>query len=86
MIEVHLYGSLRRFGPGGSVAQDCVVKVEAEGDQLSVGDLAAKLGIPLEEVASVFCDGKWQIEGVATPLRKTTRLGIFPPKMALLYV
>ncbi|MGE5617682.1 MAG: hypothetical protein ACM3US_00315 [Sphingomonadaceae bacterium] len=86
MIEVHLYGRLRRYGPTQEATTPCVLRVEPHPEHRTVGDLVTSLGIPPEAVASVFSDGRWRQEGVNAPLGETTRLGLFPPNMSLLYV
>ena len=86
VIEVHLYGRLRRYGPTGDVSVACVVRVEPDADHQTVGDLIAALGISGPEVGSVFRDGHWEREGLSTSLRGARRLGLFPPEMGLLYV
>ncbi len=86
MVEVHLYGRLRRYGPTTEPATDCVLRVEWGTQHRTVGELVASLGIPREEVASVFRDGRWEREGLNTPLGEAKRLGLFPPNMRLLYV
>jgi hypothetical protein len=86
MIEILLYGRLRQYGPPGSPRDRCVVRARAGADDRTVGDLLARLGIPPDEVASVFADGRWVRAGPDTPVAGITRLGLFPPEMGLLYV
>ncbi len=86
MIEVHLYGKLRRFGPTANPRVDCVIHADAGTGDRTVGDLLPGLGIPAEEVASVFADGRWMRAGVGTPIAGVTRLGLFPVEMSQLYV
>ncbi len=86
MIEVHLFGRLRRYGPTQQPTVECVLQVEPRPEHRTVGDLAAFIGIPTGEVASVFRDGRWQQQGIKTPLAGSTRLGLFPPNMSLLYI
>jgi hypothetical protein len=86
MIEVHLFGWLRRYGPTTDPTVECVVMAEAGPELRTVGDLVESLRIPLHEVASVFVDGRWQQAGLEAPLVGATRLGLFPPNMRLLYI
>ena len=86
MIEVHLYGRLRRYGPAGDTRLACVVRVEPGAGQQTVGSLVEALGIPGREVGSVFRDGRWAREGPDASLEGVARLGLFPPEMSLLYV
>ena len=86
MIEVYLYGRLRRHGLTGDAREPCVVRAEPAGEQRTAGDLVEALGISSAEVGSVFRDGKWQRDGLAAPISGARRLGLFPPEMGLLYV
>ncbi|MCL4369628.1 MAG: hypothetical protein M1380_01790 [Chloroflexi bacterium] len=86
MIEVYLYGRLRRYGPAGDPTTECVLLAEAGEEHPTVGDLIASLGIPPLEVASVFRDGHWMREGLEASPGGARRLGLFPPNMSLLYV
>lgn len=86
LIEVHLYGSLRQYGDLADPTLECVVRVQVDADHVTVGGLLGSLGIPPQDVASVFIDGRWEREGVRATLRDARRLGLFPRKMGLLYV
>lgn len=86
MVEVHLYGRLRRYGPTSDVTTACVLRAEPGVEHQTVGDFVASLGIPRQEVASVFRDGRWMREGLEAPLGGARRLGLFPPNMNMLYV
>ncbi len=86
MMEVHLYGRLRRYGASCDPTIDCILEVEPRAEQQLVEDLVASLGIPPQEVASVFRNGHWQQEGLKASLAGVTRLGLFPHTMSLLYV
>jgi hypothetical protein len=86
MIEVHLYGRLRGYGPTLDPSRPCVVLAVPGPGQETVGDLVLALGIPGSEIASVFSDGRWVREGLDAPLDGARRLGLFPPEMSLLYV
>ncbi|MDW8102780.1 MAG: hypothetical protein RMK30_07885 [Anaerolineae bacterium] len=57
MVEVHLYGKLRRFGPELRGDRNTVVKLEVESGE-TVGDVLKRLGIPVEEIAHVFLNGR----------------------------
>ncbi len=86
MVEIHLYGQLRRYGPSPDPTAPCVLRVEPGDGHRTAADLVASLGIPPEEVASVFRDGRWERDGVRSPIEGAARLGLFPAKMSLLYV
>lgn len=82
-VEVHLYGSLRRFAQERDPAADSVVFVPvAEGE--TIGALAARIGIPFEEIGrNVFLDGA--LSSLSREVRGGERLALFPPDMNLLY-
>jgi hypothetical protein len=83
VLEVHLYGKLRRFAEGKEPTQDSIVRVKVtEGE--TIEDVVHRIGIPLEELgANIFLNG-----GYSVLTRKVTpgdRLGLFPDNMQLLY-
>lgn len=86
MIEIHLYGRLRRYGPTTDIRSHCVVVAPPDAALGSVGDVLARLDIPHDQVASVFADGRWRRAGLESSLAGVSRLGLFPPEMSLLYV
>ena len=86
LIEVHLYGRLRRYGPTADVREPCVVRTAPDAHHGTVGDLVAALGIPPNEIGSVFRNGNWERDGLKLPLDGIVRLGVFPRNMTLLYV
>jgi hypothetical protein len=56
MIEVHLYGRLRRYAPDVSSEQGTVLHVEPELTE-TLSALLNHLGIPLEDLYHVFVNG-----------------------------
>ena len=83
MIEVHLYGKLRRFGAEQDARSDSIVEIPwREGD--TVGAIVGRIGIPLEELgANLFRNGRYVT--LDSPLADGDRLGLFPDDMQLLY-
>jgi len=83
MIEVHLYGKLRRFAESRDPRSASIVRAAWEtGD--TVGDVAARIGIPAAELGSnLFVDG--QYAALDSPVPDGARLGLFPHDMQLLY-
>ncbi len=83
MIEVHLYGKLRRFTDNQDPAQDSIARVPVEkGD--TIEDIIGRIGIPLEEVGSnIFLNGEYS--ALEREVKDGDRLGIFPDNMQLLY-
>lgn len=83
MIEVHLYGKLRRFAPNPDPTRDSVVYVPVEEND-TIMDVLARLGAPLKEVGSnIFLN--WQYSGLSRRVHKGDRLAVFPDDMQLLY-
>ena len=83
MIEVHLFGKLRRFSENLDSSRDSVIHVPVEEDD-TIADITQRIGIPDEEVSSnIFLNGEYS---AATRLVKAgDRLGVFPDDMQLLY-
>ena len=83
MIEIHLYGKLRRFADEQHPASDSVVHVSVrEGD--TIQKVLERLGIPMEEVGSnIFLN--WQYSALTRKVKDGDRLAVFPDDMQLLY-
>lgn len=83
MIEVHLYGKLRRFTDNQDSSRDSIINVQVQGGD-SIERIVRRIGIPLEELGNnIFLNGEYSALG-----RKVSdgdRLGIFPNDMQLLY-
>ncbi len=83
MIEVHLYGKLRRFTDNQDPTHDSITYTSVEeGD--TIGDIIRHIGIPLEALGSnIFLNGEYSALG--RTVKDGDRLGIFPNDMQLLY-
>lgn len=83
MIEVHVYGKLRRFAEDSDPRSDSIVHVPVmTGD--TIGRILERIGIPPEEIGSnVFLNGEYS--GLNRPVKAGERLGVFPDDMQLLY-
>jgi len=83
MLEVHLYGKLRRFSADSDPTSASVVAVRCEpGD--TIGRIVSRLGVPREELGSnVFQNGRYASLGA--PVADGDRIGLFPDDMQLLY-
>ena len=83
MIEIHLYGKLRRFADEQHPTSDSVVHAPAqEGD--TIQGVLERLGIPMEEVGSnIFLN--WQYSALTREVKDGDRLAVFPDDMQLLY-
>ncbi len=83
MIEMHLYGKLRRFSDSSDPRRESVMHVPVEeGD--TIKDIIERIGIPLDELGlNIFLNGEYS--NLSRPVRDGDRLGIFPDDMQLLY-
>ena len=102
MVEVHLYGSLRRHAPDPRPDRESVVRLELQpGD--TVKTTLERLSISPAEVYHLFLNGallftrnsmapwlKYQEghfnNGLDTPVQESDRLGLFARDMGLLVV
>jgi molybdopterin converting factor small subunit len=83
VLEVRLYGKLRRCAEEQSATGDSIVRVPVgEGD--TIGDVASRLGIAREELGrNIFLNG--QLSALSRKVQDGDRLGLFPDDMSLLY-
>lgn len=83
MIQVHLYGRLRRFSEDRSPTSASIAEIRWDpGD--AVRSIVDRLGIPLEELGSnLFLNGRYA--DLETLVQDGDRLGLFPDDMQLLY-
>lgn len=57
MIEIHVYGDLRRYAPDSRAAGDSVIVAQTTGPQ-PLSRLLRRVGIPQPEIAQVFLNGQ----------------------------
>jgi len=57
MVEIHLYGKLRRFLKKPRNCEDGVLKVSVQPEE-TLEQLLTRVGIPLEEVYNIFFNSK----------------------------
>ena len=83
MIEVHLYGKLRRFTDNLDPACESIAKVKIKkGD--TIGDVVRRIGIPDNELGpNIFLNGEYS--ALTRKVKNSDRLGLFPDDMQLLY-
>lgn len=83
MIEIYLYGKLRRFAKDQDPTGYSVVHVAVqEGD--TIQEVLKRLGVPLREVGSnIFLN--WQYSAIQRKVQDGDRLAVFPDDMQLLY-
>ncbi len=84
MIEVHLYGRLRRLAAQSGVHRPSITWVDLpEG---TVAQVVEALGIDRAEVSNVFVNGRYDPAALDQTVRSGDRIGLFPPDMRMLYV
>ncbi|MEE8594122.1 MAG: MoaD/ThiS family protein [Candidatus Bipolaricaulota bacterium] len=83
MIEVHLYGKLRRFAAEAAATSNSVVELpHRDGD--TIGSVVERIGIAVEDLGSnIFVNGRYA--NLESPVQDGDRLGLFPDDMQLLY-
>lgn len=83
MVEVHLYGKLRRCAQDRGATDESIVEVTSgEGD--TIEDVARRLGISRDELGrNIFLNG--QLSALTREVHDGDRLGLFPDDMSLLY-
>ena len=83
MIEVHLYGKLRRFSDDADPKSQSVALVQYQPED-TVGRIVDRLGISVSELGSnIFLNGKYA--NLESSVQDGDRLGLFPDDMQLLY-
>lgn len=83
MIEVHLYGKLRRFTDNLDPARESIICVPVK-DGNTIEHILRGIGIPLQELGSnIFLNGEYS--ALTRKVNDGDRLGIFPDDMQLLY-
>jgi len=83
MIEVHLYGKLRRFTDNQDPTHDSIIYIPVE-EMDTIEDIIRHIGIPFDAVGSnIFLNGEYS--ALDRTVRDGDRLGVFPNDMQLLY-
>jgi len=83
MVEVHLYGKLRRFTDNQDPSQDSIINIPVNNSD-SIESIVRRIGIPFEELGSnIFLNGEYS--ALERKVSNGDRLGIFPDDMKLLY-
>ncbi len=57
MIDIHLYGKLRRFAEDPRADRDSIVTIEPHPND-TIGSLLSRAGIPLDEVHHIFFNSR----------------------------
>ena len=83
MIEVHLYGKLRRFTDNQDPTRDSIIYTPVE-EGNTIENVVRHIGIPLEALGSnIFLNGEYS--ALERTVKDGDRLGLFPNDMQLLY-
>ena len=84
MVEVHLYGKLRRLSDNQEPTRDSIIYVPfKEGD--TIADIVRRIGIPFAELGNnIFLNGRYFT--FERQIRDGDRLGLFPENMAMIIV
>ncbi len=57
MINIHLYGKLRRFAPNSKATDDSILQLQAIENE-SLGDLLKRAGLDIDEIYTIFLNAK----------------------------
>ncbi len=57
MVEIHVYGKLRRYVHQKQTDQDNVIRISPEPDD-TIASILVKVEIPVEEIYSIFLNAK----------------------------
>jgi hypothetical protein len=83
VIEVHLYGKLRRFSEQKSPLKESILMLEAY-EEDTIQTIVERIGIPSNDLGSaIFLNGEYS--GIQRSVSDGDRIGLFPDNMALLY-
>ncbi len=83
MLEVHLYGKLRRYTDNLDPSRDSMVLIPVNAGD-TIADITGRIGIPLEALGpNIFLNGEYS--ALSRKVQDGDRLGIFPDDMQLLY-
>ncbi|WP_219857129.1 ubiquitin family protein [Candidatus Hakubella thermalkaliphila] len=80
LIEVHLYGQLRRFAPDRDAAGESVALISVK-DGETILDIVRRMGIEPQELSHIFLNAEYS--GLKRRIGAGDRLGLFPLDMGL---
>lgn len=84
MIEVHLYGRLRRHAAQSGVHRPSIARVDLPHG--TVAEAIEALGVDRAEVGQIFVNGRYEHAAWDRTVQAGDRLGVFPRDMRMLYV
>ena len=64
MIDVHLYGHLRKIVPGSKANEDTILLIESEEGE-SFQDLVERLGFEISNIGDCFINGRLAITQIS---------------------
>lgn len=82
MIEVRLYGKLRRFAPQKAVDANSVLLLPAQPNE-TIGSVLRRGGIDAKDTSHLFLNG--ELSALTRKVSDGDRLGVFPDDMSVLY-
>jgi hypothetical protein len=86
MIEVHLYGDLRRFAADSAFDHDSIAWVEWQRDD-TVDAVLRRIGVDhTRDVSNVFVNGVYTYNAGRLGIADAVRLGVFPKNICALYI
>ncbi|MFQ5997049.1 MAG: hypothetical protein ACE5KP_05435 [Dehalococcoidales bacterium] len=84
MVEVHLYGKLRRFSDNQDPTRDSIIYIPVK-DGDTIEDIVKCIGIPFAELGdNIFLNGRYF--GLDRQVNDGDRLGLFPDNMQMIIV
>lgn len=84
-VTIKLYGDLREKAkqPGFNIGKPSTLKIDSNGVD-TVFDILKKFNIKENEISHIFVNGKYC--GPGKKVREGDRIGLFPKRMALMFV
>ncbi len=84
MIEVHLYGKLRRFTANQDPSRDSIIYLPVK-EEDAIENIIKRIGIPFEEIGPhIFLNGR--CFSLEKKVKDGDRLGLFPDDMGMIIV
>lgn len=85
MVEIHLYGELRRYIGCEDPRQDAVAFLNVR-PGLTIAEALRELGVPLDEARHVFINGLYDPEALHREVHEGDRVGVFPATMTMPHI